>query len=161
MGINQCRGVLTYAPVSGAVTRHHVTYFEHVITYMRGKIHREKCDVQTRPYDKTKPNVCNIICNIIVQRNFRRFSPDLPENRYRIVRKTVAKSVMILIIVRPLYRRCEERSGGLPLAVGFINFSAPHSLSKIPSFRGAVGSYAKAIRLKNTWIPACAGMTKG
>ena len=108
MGINQCRGVLTYASVSGAVTRHHVTYFEHVITYMRGKIHREKCDVQTRPYDKTKPNVCNIICNIIVQRIFRRFSPDLPENRYRIVSKIAAKSVMILIIVRPLYRRCEE-----------------------------------------------------
>ena len=75
---------------------------------MRGKIHREKCDVQTRPYDKTKPNVCKAICNIIVQRNFWRFSADLPENRYRIISKIVAKSVMILIIVRPLYRRCEE-----------------------------------------------------
>jgi len=76
------------------------------MTHTDTKIMRKKCDVQTRPHDKTKPNVCKTMTAIIVQRHFWRFSPDLPENRYRIVSKIVAKSVMILIIVHPSYRRC-------------------------------------------------------
>ncbi|RKX26272.1 MAG: hypothetical protein DRP46_11045 [Candidatus Zixiibacteriota bacterium] len=67
---------------------------------MRCKNHQKKCDTNTRAYDKTKPNVCNMMSNTIVQRIFWRFLPDSAENRYRIVRKIAPKSVMKLIFVR-------------------------------------------------------------
>jgi len=43
----------------------------------------KKCDIQTRAGDKTKPNVCNSMRAIIVQRKKSSFSAKMAENRYQ------------------------------------------------------------------------------
>ena len=85
MGIKHCRGVLKYAPVSGAETRHHIKYYKNSDDFDRAK----KCDVQTRADDKTKPNVCNPMSATIVQRKKSSFVAKSAENRYRIDGKIV------------------------------------------------------------------------
>ena len=78
MGINHCRGVLIYAPVSGAATRHHIKYYKNSDDFDSA----EKCDVKTRAYDKTKPNVCNPMSATIVQRKKSSSVAKSAENRY-------------------------------------------------------------------------------
>ena len=78
MGINHRRGVLTYAPVSGAVTRHHIKYYKNSDDFDGA----EKCDVELRAYDKTKPISYNSMRLFIVQRKKASFSAKSAENRY-------------------------------------------------------------------------------
>ena len=44
-----------------------------------------------RADDKTKPNVCNTMTTLLVQRNFHPILPILPENRYKTSIKTAYK----------------------------------------------------------------------